>query len=134
MSRRRHSSARRRRGYILARLHPTRRLVRPNAVGDDLAESCRQLALRLADLRARTAAYVRELRTRRAERTAWHQLLTEFRASPAMLVGSCVYCGRLRTSDGAWRSPPDVLRGFLRRHQRLSHTYCDDCLHAHGLD
>jgi hypothetical protein len=92
-------------------------------VGDDLARACRELALRVADLRARNA-----------ERAAWHHLLLDLGRSPDQLVGSCAYCKRLRTADGVWRTPDAGLRDTLMAQQRLSHTYCDECMHAHGLD
>jgi hypothetical protein len=103
-------------------------------VGDDLARTCRELALLVADLRVRNADYLRRLRARRKERAAWHRLLLDLRRSPDQLVGSCAYCRRLRTPNGVWRTPDTGLRDVLMAQQRLSHTYCDECMHEHGLD
>jgi hypothetical protein len=103
-------------------------------VGDDLARTCRELALRVAELRVRHADYLGRLRARTTEQAAWHQLLLDLERSPDQVVGSCAYCKRLRTPDGVWRTPDDGLRDALMSHQRLSHTYCDECMHVHGLD
>ena len=80
------------------------------AVGDDLARTCRELALLVADLRVRNADYLRRLRARRMERAAWHHLLLDLGRSPDQFVGSCAYCKRLRTPDGVWRTPDAGLR------------------------
>ena len=103
-------------------------------MGDDLARTCRELALRVANLRLRNADYLRRLRARRMERAAWQHLLLDLGRSPDQFVGSCAYCKRLRTPDGVWRTPDAGLRDLLMANQRLSHTYCDECMHEHGLD
>jgi hypothetical protein len=69
-----------------------------------------------------------------ADRAAWGELLDQLLAAPEVLVATCAYCARLRTPDGQWRAPGPELRAALVEQQRLSHTYCPDCLHARGLE
>lgn len=69
-----------------------------------------------------------------AERAAWDELLDQLLAAPEMLVATCAYCARLRTPDGQWRTPRPELRATLVEQQRLSHTFCADCLHARDLE
>jgi hypothetical protein len=70
---------------------------------------------------------------RRATWPAWQAVIADLRTTPECLAVVCVYCTRLRLPDNTWRRPPAVLRAYLQRHQRLSHTYCADCLRGRGL-
>ena len=69
-----------------------------------------------------------------ADRAAWGELLDQLLAAPDELVATCAYCARLRTLDAQWRAPGPELRAALVELQRLSHTYCPECLHARGLE
>jgi hypothetical protein len=70
---------------------------------------------------------------RQAAWVGWRDLIAQLRADPEYSAVVCVYCTRLRMPDSSWRRPASVLRAYLQRHQRLSHTYCADCLRGRGL-
>jgi hypothetical protein len=80
------------------------------------------------------ALWPSRVEARRFEWAAWKTLCDHLHASPEYLVGVCVCCGRVRTLESTWRVPPSLLQRYLRQVQRLSHTYCPDCLRAQGID
>ena len=44
----------------------------------------------------------------------------------------CVFCARMRSREGPWISLPLWLSRILRQEpERISHTYCPECLSRH---
>ena len=100
---------------------------------DDLSRTYRELELQVSELRAQNDRYLNQLKARREERAAWHELLLALATTPDLLVASCLYCEHLRTLDGAWRAAAAEFREALVQQQRLSHTFCPDCIRDRGL-
>ena len=130
--RRRHSYAGSRAPYILP--SPQRQLVATLPPRNDLARRCRDTCRQAAAARDRSQTVLASLRAGRAERLAWAALFQALRHSDDVLVACCAYCFRLRLPDGAWRVPPAPLRQMLVDRQRLTHTYCEDCIHLRHFD
>lgn len=107
--------------------------MRLRAVRDEPTRSHQEPELQVEELRARNDLFLTQLKARREERVAWDLLLIALATTPELLVGSCLYCGHLRTLDRAWRAAAAEFREALVQQQRLSHTFCPDCIRDRGL-
>lgn len=74
-----------------------------------------------------------ERERRRLEWIAWLEMIARLGSDRDYLVAACAYCRRVRTPGGAWREAPPTLQAYLEQRQRLSHTYCPECLDRRGL-
>jgi hypothetical protein len=46
----------------------------------------------------------------------------------AEFIVICAFCARMRSPEGLWSSLPLWLTRILREAERISHTYCPECL------